>query len=90
MKAAALRRTAVIAAANDSTNLFSMKAISRDARFRPQHARNSEVRRISYFDDDTDVRYEAVDTHAATEGIVVSLAIGILLWAFIGLGVGWL
>jgi len=31
-----------------------------------------------------------VDTHAAAEGIVVSLAIGILLWAFIGLGVGWL
>jgi len=46
---------------------------------------------MSYFDDDTDDElYEAVDTHAATEGIVVSLAIGILLWAFIGLGVGWL
>jgi hypothetical protein len=47
-------------------------------------------RRMSYFDDDTDERYEAVDTHVATEGIVVSLAIGILLWAFIGLGAGWL
>ena len=45
---------------------------------------------MSYFSDDTDERYERVDTHAATEGIVVSLAIGILLWAFIGLGVGWL
>ena len=55
------------------------------------YARNSDVRRMSYFDDDTDdARYEAVDTHASTEGIVVSLAIGILLWAFIGLGAGWL
>jgi hypothetical protein len=45
---------------------------------------------MSYFDDDADEPYEAVDTHAATEGIVVSFAIGILLWAFIGLGVGWL
>jgi hypothetical protein len=45
---------------------------------------------MSYFDDDTDARYEAVDTHAVTEGIIVSLAIGILLWAIIGLGVGWL
>jgi hypothetical protein len=45
---------------------------------------------MSYFDDDTDARYEAVDTHAATEGIILSLAIGILLWAFIGLGAGWL
>ena len=45
---------------------------------------------MSYFDEDTDERYGALDTHTATEGIVVSLAIGILLWAFIGLGVGWL
>ena len=67
-----------------------MKTISPDSRFVPEHARNSGARRMSYFDDDTDARYEAVDTHAATEGIVVSLAIGILLWAFIGLGVGWL
>ena len=67
-----------------------MKTISPDSRFVPQYARNSAARRISYFDDNTDARYEAVDTHAATEGIVVSLAIGILLWAFIGLGVGWL
>ena len=43
---------------------------------------------MSYFDDDPDECYEAVDTHAATEGIVVSLAIGILLWALIGLGAG--
>ena len=50
--------------------------------------RNGEARRITYFDDDTDARYEAVDTHATTEGIVVSVAIGILLWAFIGLGAG--
>ena len=43
-----------------------------------------------YFDADTDdEHYEAVDTHAA-EGIILSLAIGVLLWALIGLGVGWL
>ena len=48
-------------------------------------------RTACYFDANTDDEsYEAVDTHAATEGIVVSLAIGILLWAFIGLGAGWL
>ena len=45
---------------------------------------------MSYFSDDTDERYETVDTYATTDGIVVSLAIGILLWAFIGLGAGWL
>ena len=90
MKAETLRRTAVIAAANDSPNLFPMKTISPDTRFVPQRARISEVRRISYFDDDSDARYEAVDTHATAEGIVVSLAIAILLWAFIGLGLGWL
>jgi hypothetical protein len=45
---------------------------------------------MSYFDDDADERYETVDTHAATEGILLSLAIGILLWAVIGLGAGWL
>ncbi len=45
---------------------------------------------MSYFNDEADECYEAVDTHAASEGIVVSLAIGILLWAFIGLGAGWL
>ncbi len=67
-----------------------MKTISPDSRFVPEHARNRGARRTSYFDDDTDERYEAVDTHAATEGIIVSLALGILLWAFIGLGVGWL
>ena len=48
-------------------------------------------RAACYFDANTDdERYEAVDTHAATEGIILSVAIGILLWAFIGLGVGWL
>ena len=58
---------------------------------KPPENGNSGAHRMSYFDDDTDdARYEAVDTHAATEGIVVSLAIGILLWAFIGLGAGWL
>ena len=67
-----------------------MKTASPDSRFVPDHARISEARRTSYADDDTDARYEAVNTHAATEGIVVSVAIGILLWAFIGLGVGWL
>ena len=67
-----------------------MKTISPDSRSVPQHARNSQLRRISYFDDDTNTRYEAVDTHAATEGVVVSVAIAILLWAFIGLGLGWL
>ena len=67
-----------------------MKTISTDSRFVPEHARDSGARRIGYFEDHTDARYEAVDTHAAAEGIVVSLAIGILLWAFIGLGVGWL
>jgi hypothetical protein len=56
----------------------------------PECMRTIGARRVSYFDDDTDERYEVVDTHAATEGIVVSLAIGILLWAFIGLGAGWL
>ena len=66
-----------------------MKTISPNSRFVPEHARNSAAR-MSYFDDDTDARYEAVDTHAATEGIILSLAIGILLWAFIGLGAGWL
>ena len=45
---------------------------------------------MSYFDDDTDAHCEAMDSHAASDGIVVSLAIGILLWAFIGLGAGWL
>lgn len=67
-----------------------MKTISPNSRFVPEHARNSAAPRMSYFDDDTDARYEAVDTHAVTEGIIVSLAIGILLWAIIGLGVGWL
>ena len=44
-----------------------------------------------YFDASTDdERYERVDTHAATEGIILSVAIGILLWAVIGLGAGWL
>ena len=44
-----------------------------------------------YFDASTDdERYEAVDTHAATEGIILSVAIGILLWAVIGVGAGWL
>ena len=48
-------------------------------------------RAAGYFDADTDdERYEAVDTHAASEGIILSLAIGILLWALIGLGAGWL
>ena len=33
-----------------------------------------------YFDASTDdERYERVDTHAATEGIILSVAIGILL-----------
>ena len=67
-----------------------MKTISSDSRFVPEDARNSAARRMRYFDDNTDARYDAVDTHAATEGIVLSLAIGILLWVFIGLGVGWL
>ena len=48
-------------------------------------------RAACYFDVNTDdKRYEVVDTHAATEGIILSLAIGILLWAIIGLGAGWL
>ena len=46
---------------------------------------------MSYFDDDADdKRYEDADNHAATEGIVVGISISILLWAFIGLGTGWL
>ena len=44
-----------------------------------------------YFDASTDdERYERADTHAATEGIILSVAIGILLWAVIGVGAGWL
>ena len=47
-------------------------------------------RAASYFDAETDdERYKAVDTYTA-EGIILSLAIGVLLWALIGLGVGWL
>ena len=67
-----------------------MKTTSPDSRLVPARARSSAARYTNYFDDDTDARYEAMDTHAAAEGIVVSVAIGILLWAFIGLGVGWL
>lgn len=67
-----------------------MKTRSPDSPFVPEHARNNRARRTSYFDDDADARYEAVHTHGATEGIIISVAIGILLWAFVGLGVGWL
>jgi hypothetical protein len=53
--------------------------------------RAAAERAACYFDASTDdARYEAVDAHAATEGIVLSVAIGILLWVFIGLGVRWL